>query len=51
MRHTAGFAVDGGKGKHVEAQPVTSQPSPGLGIEGLLVLKWFVRHCALADQP
>jgi hypothetical protein len=50
MRHTAGFAADGGKGKHVEAQPVPTQPSPGLGMEGLMLLKWLVRHCALADQ-
>jgi hypothetical protein len=50
-RHTAGFAADGGKGKHVEAQPVPSQPSPGLGMKGLLLLKWLVWHCALADQP
>jgi hypothetical protein len=53
MRHTAGFAADGGKDKHVEAQPVSTQPSPGLGIEieGLLLLKWLVQCCALANQP
>jgi hypothetical protein len=50
MRHTAGFAADGGKVKHVEAPPVPSQLSPGLGMEGLLLPKWLVRHCALADQ-
>jgi hypothetical protein len=51
MRHTAGFAADEGTGKHVEAQPVPTQPSPGLGLEGLLLLKWLVQCCALADQP
>jgi hypothetical protein len=53
MRHTAGFAADGGEGKNVEAQPVLTQPSSGLGMEGLLLLKWFVlvQHSALADQP
>jgi hypothetical protein len=52
MRHTVAlFAADGGKGKHVEAQPVPSQPSPGLWMEGLLLLKWLVWHCALTDQP
>jgi hypothetical protein len=24
--------------------------SPGLGMEGLVLLKWLVRHCAVADQ-
>jgi hypothetical protein len=51
MRHTAGFAADGGKSKLVGSQPVPSQPSPGLGMKGLLLLKWLVRCCALADRP
>jgi hypothetical protein len=37
--------------KHVEAQPVPAQPCPGLGMEGLLLRKWFVQCCALVDQP
>jgi hypothetical protein len=49
IQHTAGFAADGEKVKHVEAQPVPSQPSPGLSMEGLLLLKWLVRHCTLAE--
>jgi hypothetical protein len=30
-------------GQHGEAQPVLSQPSMGLGMEGLLLLNWLVR--------